>query len=85
MTLVDADIAQALFSKQISMLATTTSTFDQLLTQFGDLPGVTLADARAITIDVQNPSTNVAAQPPPQRPQPIPRFISRRSCLMAAC
>ena len=73
-TLVDADIAQALFSKQIGMLATTPSTFDQLLTQFGGLPGVTLADARAITIDVQNPSTNVAAQPPPAAPSTDPEI-----------
>jgi len=63
-TLIDADIGQALFSKQIGMLATTPSTFDQLLTEFADLPGVTLAKEHEITIDVQNPSTDLSAQPP---------------------
>ena len=64
-TLLDADIGQAMFSKQIGTLATSPSTFDQFLTEFADLPGVTLAKEREITIDVQNPSTDLSAQPPP--------------------
>jgi len=69
-TLLDADIEQALFSKQIGMLATTPSSLDQLLMEFADLPGVTLAKEREITIDVQNPSTDFTVQPPPTAAQP---------------
>lgn len=64
-TLLDADIEQALFSKQIGMLATTPSSLDQLLTEFADLPGVTLAKNHEITIDVANPSTDLTAQQAP--------------------
>ena len=64
MTLLDGDIEQALFSKQIGTLATTPLTFDELLAAFAELPGVTLARNHEITIDVQNPSTDLTAQPP---------------------
>ncbi len=67
-TLLDADIGQALFSKQIATLATSPSTFDQFLSEFADLPGVTLAKEHDLTIDVQNPSTDLTAQPPPTAP-----------------
>ena len=62
-TLLDADLPKALFSKEIGMLAATPSTFHELLTLLGDLPGVMLARDHEITIDLQNPSTAVAAQP----------------------
>jgi hypothetical protein len=67
-TLFDADIPQALFSRQIGMLVTTPATFDELLTSFADLPGVTLAREREITLDFRNPSllpgSGVPAPPP---------------------
>ena len=62
-TLVDADVEAALFSKQIGMLGTTPSTFGELLTALGDLPGVTLAREHDITIDFKNPSTDLSEQP----------------------
>jgi hypothetical protein len=55
-TLFHADIPQALFSRQIGTLVTTPATFDELLTSFSDLPGVTLAREREITLDFRNPS-----------------------------
>jgi hypothetical protein len=60
-TLVDADIAQALFSKQIGMLAAAPGSFDELLSWAADLPGVRLAHEHDVTLDFQNPST----EPPP--------------------
>ncbi len=63
-TLLDADIEQALFSKQIGTLATTPLTFDEVLAALAELPGVTLARNHAITIDVHDPSTDLTAQPP---------------------
>jgi hypothetical protein len=69
-TLVDADVEAALFSKEIGMLAATPSTFDELLTAFADLPGVKLAREHDITIDFRNPSTDLTepalAQTPAQ-------------------
>ena len=64
-TLLDADIAQALFSRQISMLVTTPASFDELLTIFADLPGITLARERDITLDFPNPSLQPAAATAP--------------------
>jgi len=63
-TLLDADIEQALFSKQIGTLATTPLTFDEMLGAFAELPGVTLAKDHEITIDVHDPSTDLTAQTP---------------------
>ena len=63
-TLLDVDVEQALFSKQIAMLASTPSTFEDLLSAFADLPGVTLAHDLDITIDLENPSAQVSAPPP---------------------
>jgi WD40 repeat protein len=64
-TLLDADIAEALFSRQISMLVTTPASFDELLTIFSDLPGITLARERDITLDFPNPSLQPAAATAP--------------------
>ena len=64
-TLLEADVEEALFSRQIGMLAATPSTFEELLTMFADLPGVTLAREHDITIDVQNPSTSLSAPAAP--------------------
>lgn len=61
-TLLDIDVEQALFSKQISMLASTPATFDELLLALADLPGVTLAHDREITIDFENPSTRISTR-----------------------
>ena len=69
-TLFDADIEEALFSKQIGMLATTPSTFDELLTALSDLPGVTLARERDITIDFEDPSRQPASVAPAQGAAP---------------
>ena len=67
-TLLDADIAEALFSRQISMLVTTPASFDELLTIFSDLPGITLARERDITLDFPNPSLQPAAATAPTSP-----------------
>ena len=61
-TLLDIDIEQALFSRQMGMLASTPSTFRDLLFALADLPGVTLAHEEEITIDVENPSRRTAVQ-----------------------
>ena len=71
-TLVDADVETALFSKEIGMLAATPSTFDELLTAFADLPGVKLAREHNITIDFRNPSTDMSEQPPSAASQSPP-------------
>jgi hypothetical protein len=72
-TLLDADVEAALFSTQIGMLATTPSTFDELLTEFADLPGVALAREHTITIDIENPSASLSAPAAPaQRAQAAP-------------
>ena len=65
-TLFDVDIEEALFSRQIGMLATTPSRFEDLLTAFADLPGVTLAHEHDITIDFQDPSRQPSPVAPPQ-------------------
>ncbi len=70
-TLLDVDVEQALFSKQIAMLASTPSTFEDLLSAFADLPGVALAHDLDITIDLENPSAQASA-PPPQAPTQSP-------------
>ncbi|MEP6918806.1 MAG: hypothetical protein ABJC89_24415, partial [Acidobacteriota bacterium] len=53
-TLLDVDVEQALFSRQIEMLATTPASFDDLLWAFGDLPGVTLARDHDVTLEFQD-------------------------------
>jgi hypothetical protein len=62
-TLLDADVEQALFSKQIGMMATTPATFQELLNAFADLPGVTLAREPDVWIEFENPSARPAALP----------------------
>jgi len=69
-TLFDVDIEEALFSRQIGMLATTPATFDELLTAFADLPGVTLAHEHDITIDFEDPSRQPSRVAPPQATAP---------------
>jgi hypothetical protein len=63
-TLFDADIEEVLFSKQIAMLVATPASFDELLTLFADLPGVTLAHEHEITLDFQNPSLQPSTAAP---------------------
>lgn len=60
-TLLDADVEEALFSKPMSMLVTTPSSFEELLTIVADLPGVTLAREHDITLDFHNPSLEFSA------------------------
>lgn len=71
-TLFDAHLETALFSQQIAMLATTPSTFDELLTAFADLPGVALAREHNITIDFANPSAGLSAPAAPAPAQSGP-------------
>ena len=73
-TLLDADLAQALFSGQMDRLRATPATFDELLLAFADLPGVTLASDHDVTIDFEDPSAQAAAAPAAaaQAPQPPP-------------
>jgi WD40-like Beta Propeller Repeat len=70
-TLVDADVADALFSKDVQRMAATPGTFDELLSWYATVPGVTLAPDHDVTLDIQNPSTqNRPAAPPPPASQP---------------
>jgi len=69
-TLLDIDIEQALFSKQMGTLASTPATFHDLLFALADLPGVTLAHEGEITIDVENPSTRISGQQNQPAPPP---------------
>lgn len=69
-TLFAIDVAQALFSKQMSTLASTPATFQELLATLADLPGVTLAHEHEVTIDVRNPSTQISANAPPSSASP---------------
>ena len=69
-TLFDIDVARALFSKQMSTLASTPPTFEELLATLADLPGVTLAHEHQVTIDVRNPSTQISANAPPSSTAP---------------
>jgi len=62
-TLLDIDVEQAFFSKQMGMLASTPTTFEELLFALADLPGVKLAREHEITIDFENPSTRTSVQP----------------------
>ena len=80
-TLLDADIEQALFSKQIAMLVATPATFEELLTIFSDLPGVTLAREHDITLDFQNPSLQppTATSPRSQAPLDTEVFLAAMS------
>jgi WD40-like Beta Propeller Repeat len=56
-TLLDADLAEALFSKEVQRMAATPGTFDELVSWFATVPGVTLSPFPDITLDFQNPST----------------------------
>ncbi|MBW8713891.1 MAG: PD40 domain-containing protein, partial [Acidobacteria bacterium] len=69
-TLFDIDVARALFSKQMSTLASTPATFQELLATLADLPGVTLAHEHEVTIDVRNPSTQISTNAPPSSASP---------------
>lgn len=74
-TLLDVDVEEALFSKQIGMLGVTPVTFDELLTAFADLPGVTLAHHHTVTVDFQNPSATPQS-PPAQGPPDTDIFLA---------
>ena len=52
-TLLDADVEKALFSKQVAMLAATPATFEEFLSSLSDLPGVTLARDLDVTLEYQ--------------------------------
>jgi hypothetical protein len=65
-TLLDADVAEALFSKEVQRMVATPGTFDELLSWYAAVPGVTLAPSQDITLDFQNPST----EQPPAAPAP---------------
>jgi hypothetical protein len=65
-TLLAADVAQALFSREVQRMAATPGAFDELLAWFSTVPGVTLAPDRDITLDFPNPTT------PQGRPAPAP-------------
>ena len=82
-TLLDVDIEQALFSKQIAMLVATPATFEELLTISADLPGVTLAREHDITLDFQNPSLQppTGTSPPSQVPVDTEVFVAAISTL----
>ncbi len=69
-TLFDIDVARALFSRQMSTLASTPATFQELLATLADLPGVTLAREHEVTIDVRNPSTQISPNGPPSSASP---------------
>jgi hypothetical protein len=56
-TLVDVDVAAALFSKEVQRMVATPGTFDELLSWYSTVPGVTLAPEHDITLDFENPST----------------------------
>lgn len=71
-TLLDADLAQALFSRQMDMLRATPATFDELIYAFADLPGVTLASEHDVTIDFEDPSAQAAAPPAAAAQAPPP-------------
>jgi hypothetical protein len=59
-TLFEVDFETALFSRQLGMLASTPSTFEEFLASLSDLPGVTLARDHDVTLEYQVP---VAAPP----------------------
>jgi hypothetical protein len=70
-TLLDADLEKALFSRQLTMLASTPSTFEELLSSVGDLPGVVLAREHDVTLEYQVPTAVApAAGGPPDAPPP---------------
>jgi hypothetical protein len=69
-TLFDIDVTRALFSKQMSTLASTPATFQELLATLADLPGVTLAHEHEVTIDVRNPSTQMSTNALPSSASP---------------
>lgn len=56
-TLVEADVAEAMFSKEVRRMVATPGTFDELLSWYATVPGVTLAPDHDITLDFRNPST----------------------------
>jgi hypothetical protein len=62
-TLVEADVAEAMFSKEVQRMVATPGTFDELLSWYATVPGVTLAPDHDITLDFQNPSTERPAAP----------------------
>ena len=66
-TLLDADLEKALFSRQMAMLASTPSTFEEFLSSLSDLPGVTLAREHDVTLEYRVPAaqTPVASEKPP--------------------
>jgi hypothetical protein len=66
-TLLDADLEKALFSKQVAMLAAAPARFDEFLSSLSDLPGVTLARDLDVTLEYQGaaPPAPVAAAAQP--------------------
>ncbi len=62
-TLVDADVAEALFSSDVRRMVSTPGSFDEMLSWFATVPGVTLAPDHEITLDFQNPSAPQHAVP----------------------
>ena len=68
-TLFDADLQQALFSKQVSMLASTPSSFEEFLSALSDLPGVTLARDHDVTLEYQVPAASPPVANAPRPPE----------------
>jgi hypothetical protein len=67
-TLVDVDLGEALFSREVQRMSVTPGTFDELLSWFATVPGVTMSPLPDITLDFQNPSAPgraAGAAPPP--------------------
>jgi hypothetical protein len=60
-TLFDADLERALFSRQMTMLASSPSTFEELLSSVSVLPGVTLAREHDVTLEYQVPTAQAPA------------------------
>ncbi len=69
-TLFDADLEKALFSRQLTMLASTPSTFEELLASVSDLPGVVLAREHDVTLEYQVPTATAPVAVPPDAPPP---------------
>ena len=76
-TLLDADLEQALFSRQLAMLVTTPARFEELLSAVADLPGVRLAHEHDITLEFARPS--LQASVPPPRPADTDIFLATLS------
>lgn len=69
-TLVDVDVAAALFSTEVQRMSVTPGTFDELLAWFATVPGVTLSPSPDITLDFQNPSVTGRSGVPTQPTTP---------------